>query len=360
MPARVPDNVVRSRDGSGGAGNFRFNLPPGLFGGGDPGTFGPPVVPPGEFIPPFVPPPAGGGKEQTPPPQPPDSFPLPTPAPFGMSFPTGPTGDRDIDRAFRDRFLEFLRALGILTPLPGVGKLPKARDAFPKRQPRGVDDQVNERKVLEREVFRENLPVPAGPRRSRGSEEILREQARKRLAKRAAGAIIGAGVMTIPGSTPQTGRVSPDEIGEIVVTPKKRTRVLGPPPAPKRGSATRPKRPKFTLPGVSLPGLGGVAAILVGAGGAAILSRLNRPRLRIVDTAGRVRTPTGIEDVPVGSGLSSAFTGFPLTQSQPRLSESNCQIVQRRRRKKGRCREGFFRETPGRTKYITWRSRKCP
>jgi hypothetical protein len=33
--------------------------------------------------------------------------------------------------------------------------------------------------------------------------------------------------------------------------------------------------------------------------------------------------------------------------------------VKRRRRKKGQCRQGYFREFPDRTEYITWSKRKC-
>lgn len=48
----------------------------------------------------------------------------------------------------------------------------------------------------------------------------------------------------------------------------------------------------------------------------------------------------------------------PEPQPQPDQAE-RCQEVQRRRRKKGKCREGFFVETPTSTRYITWREREC-
>lgn len=38
---------------------------------------------------------------------------------------------------------------------------------------------------------------------------------------------------------------------------------------------------------------------------------------------------------------------------------AECQIVKRRRRRKGKCREGFFNEMPGSTKYTTWRVKDC-
>lgn len=37
-----------------------------------------------------------------------------------------------------------------------------------------------------------------------------------------------------------------------------------------------------------------------------------------------------------------------------------CESVQRKTRKKGQCRQGYFREYPNRTEFITWSKRKCP
>lgn len=51
---------------------------------------------------------------------------------------------------------------------------------------------------------------------------------------------------------------------------------------------------------------------------------------------------------------------LPLAQPQPtRQAEEKCQEVKRRRRRKGVCREGFFREFPGKTQFVTWREREC-
>ena len=55
-------------------------------------------------------------------------------------------------------------------------------------------------------------------------------------------------------------------------------------------------------------------------------------------------------------------TALPFQSPQPQPlpdTAEQCQVVRRRRRKKGRCREGFFRETATETKFITWRSRSC-
>lgn len=47
---------------------------------------------------------------------------------------------------------------------------------------------------------------------------------------------------------------------------------------------------------------------------------------------------------------------FPQQATQP---DRRCQEVKRRRRRKGKCREGFFREFPGKTRYVTWREVDC-
>jgi len=63
--------------------------------------------------------------------------------------------------------------------------------------------------------------------------------------------------------------------------------------------------------------------------------------------------------------IPSTLVPFPGLdpQLQPQLRQptptQQCQIVKRRRRRKGRCREGFFVERPGDTKFITWRERAC-
>jgi hypothetical protein len=53
----------------------------------------------------------------------------------------------------------------------------------------------------------------------------------------------------------------------------------------------------------------------------------------------------------------------PLPFAQPTPTTSGrcppCEQVKRRRRKKGQCRQGYFREFPDRTEYITWSKRKC-
>ena len=46
-------------------------------------------------------------------------------------------------------------------------------------------------------------------------------------------------------------------------------------------------------------------------------------------------------------------------QPNPETDPERCRAVKRRRRRKGRCKEGFFAEFPGRTEYIEWREVDC-
>jgi len=48
--------------------------------------------------------------------------------------------------------------------------------------------------------------------------------------------------------------------------------------------------------------------------------------------------------------------GVPLQETNP---DRKCKEVKRRRRKKGKCQEGFFKEFPNRTRFITWRETDC-
>ena len=59
--------------------------------------------------------------------------------------------------------------------------------------------------------------------------------------------------------------------------------------------------------------------------------------------------------------------GFSFAQAQSdirqktrtRQKTKECQEVLRRRRRKGKCREGFFEELPGKTRFTTWRIKDC-
>lgn len=50
---------------------------------------------------------------------------------------------------------------------------------------------------------------------------------------------------------------------------------------------------------------------------------------------------------------------LPRSASSTSSRARECEEVPRRRRRRGRCREGFFEELPGRTRFITWRTVEC-
>lgn len=74
-----------------------------------------------------------------------------------------------------------------------------------------------------------------------------------------------------------------------------------------------------------------------------------------------VGTPVGTATpTPAPPGSPPPPGGLPGAgrSSQPR-QDRRCQEVRRRRRRKGKCREGFFEERPGKTRFITWRTVNC-
>jgi hypothetical protein len=291
----------------------------------------------------------GGGLPLAgPPPQrrtpPPSTTRAPSRGALKQAFPIPQRGDEDED--FEKQAL--IRLLEVLYGAPILGT---ARRVSPPRRPtiKTLPDRPVSQRILIDQGWSKagQLPIPAGPRRV-VTKEKQRAAARKRLAKIGiTGALAGA---VLRSSTPVP------TIPEIVVTPKGRTVDLTkvrpkPTPAPSRPTtpATPPKVTIGTLrklfPWLALP----------------IFATLSRPRIRVQTPAGDIRDATTVSDVPLPTNVAvPLLTGLPLTQTQPvRLSSRDCQIVTRRRRRKGRCREGFFRETPTGTKYITWRSKKC-
>lgn len=69
------------------------------------------------------------------------------------------------------------------------------------------------------------------------------------------------------------------------------------------------------------------------------------------------------QEPPIGTDAPPDLTTFQPSDltSQPPTSrgQQRCEEVKRRRRRKGKCREGFFRELPGKTQFITWREGDC-
>lgn len=75
-----------------------------------------------------------------------------------------------------------------------------------------------------------------------------------------------------------------------------------------------------------------------------------------------VPPPVGsIQPVPSlpGTVLPSLSPNFARQAQRDRTRDKECQVVKRRRRRRGKCREGFFREEPGKTTFTTWRTVDC-
>jgi hypothetical protein len=66
--------------------------------------------------------------------------------------------------------------------------------------------------------------------------------------------------------------------------------------------------------------------------------------------------------MPLSPGPSIGVIQLPTQQPFPQQAtqaDRKCQEVKRRRRRKGKCREGFFREYPNKTRFVEWREVDC-
>lgn len=86
--------------------------------------------------------------------------------------------------------------------------------------------------------------------------------------------------------------------------------------------------------------------------------RIGEPQPR-VDRPTQPLTPVQPTGLPSPTPFAAPFPQ-PQPQPQPGPQQADpCQEVKRRRRRKGKCREGFFKEFPGKTRFITWRTVDC-
>ncbi len=71
-------------------------------------------------------------------------------------------------------------------------------------------------------------------------------------------------------------------------------------------------------------------------------------------------SPWGAPSSPTPlTALGPQPVGLPQPQLDPEPEQQKCEQVARRRRRKGQCRQGYFREYPDRTTYTTWSTRTC-
>jgi len=84
------------------------------------------------------------------------------------------------------------------------------------------------------------------------------------------------------------------------------------------------------------------------------------PRAPVLTPVSVPRVPSPELPTPSQFVDPKIFTTVPQpTRTPTRTPTRRCEEVKRRRKRKGKCREGFFREFPDRTQFITWRTRKC-
>lgn len=138
------------------------------------------------------------------------------------------------------------------------------------------------------------------------------------------------------------------------------------PPTPESPAPISPKIPlpnpgpaAFPAPG-PLPGA--IPSVFPGPGPAQLPFFVSFPEFSpIADSP-----PPVIGDpellTPLGTPVQSFVAGtanVPSAQPSAQAQQSQCREVKRRRRRKGKCREGFYREFPGKTQFTPWREVNC-
>lgn len=385
---RLKGIVVVSGEGGGGFGSPLVGgsgagflgsqtLRPGTGGGGRPVASPPPSVPPSMPVP--QPP-----SPRPPAPLPPTGGPLPPPAPPPGQSPPGrpiPSPGR-LPKIFRGSPVGF--GIGIiLDQLWGIITDEDFEIDTPRRTAGDIFAELF-RRILGGVEFRGprpgTVPVPAPPKPAR--PPITRPPG-----TRAPGPVLG----TVIGPAPT---------GPIAVPQRNFPRRPMPPPPPvarpnvpipqpqpqivPRGPSVQPGRP----PQIAVPGQ--IPSVPRPVVPSRTTAPTRAPSRSPAATTGII-TPLTIFGLTyaVGRGLTRDSArdvlrdrtrdlvrdfqpdplANPFAQPQPqtggrvrspgRAATSDCVEVQRRRRRKGKCREGFFRETRDSTRYETWRVRDC-
>lgn len=331
----------------GGDQSFGWEFFPGDTVRGSRGRTRPPFQPPPGRLPP---PPTVAPPVPAPPP---NTFPLPgaTPVPparppFG--FPTGPAAN---DPVFGLGRILVRKGLGIL------GAFGVIADILTLISERGLE-QAFEDLILEKVV---------GARRAR----IMTERAPREVIVRDPPPDPGTEILfpdappppRIPDPFPIPGRIPVEIPGpirvEVPIGPSVPDILLPRPQAPTIPAPQPTPTPRTTPAGLPRPN---IRAFPLGLPGPGIGPRSvpGPQNFPLQDPLPLTPPQPGVPPLPGIRGFPFAGpTTLAQPQPAPQPAQDRCQVVKRRRRKKGRCREGFFRETPTQTKYVTWRSRKC-
>lgn len=137
------------------------------------------------------------------------------------------------------------------------------------------------------------------------------------------------------------GRTVADAVSRARTSP-----TLGRAPASQRSAST-----------VQITGPGLLTTALTGLGIGSIFSRLAGSSPAATAVQAQLGAATGAPPVAVGVLPAPIIAGArPPTRTG---AQRQCVEVKRRRRRRGKCREGFFEELPSRTRFITWRTVDC-
>ena len=224
------------------------------------------------------------------------------------------------------------------------------------------------------QIFRRKIELDK--ERARRVEEAELERAAERKARRTREGLL----KTIPNPL-EIPSTAPAESPEIIVvaprpifeSPVEIPDISAPPTVP---APVSPTIPTPTLPGPSpifapIPGFGVPGPAPLPAPNpfpfpGTFPLGLPRSFPRAFPVSFPIFTPVGdigltpLEPVGVPSGGTGlGFIELPDPSAQPKAQAQQCEAVERRRRKKGKCRSGFFRERPGSTDFITWHEGEC-
>ena len=370
---------------------------------GEPFGFGQPPFDPRQFLPPELRPPFGGGPGRGPdmPDQDPPISPGPTVPAVSGFFPSAlgflqRQREKELDKILKQAAKRGIgRILG-----PGIFVIIAAevvKDVILKRQQRRIDEEVT-RQDIEFERIQERIKRQIEARER--EPEILPEieipipgrvtpTRRTTPTRRPQRAVPVPEVEPLPPirrrpvRIPETRPADPIEPGRPA-----RPRIPGPIPAePGRSPVRRRQLPdadqeeqaEVSAPEVVLPGT---------ARSRAEQARRARERARARSRArtratGRAATPGGIFLLPLLGVAPATATGpalatppivaappvvgvppsppvsRPVSRGTRRRECKPCEEVKRKRKRRGKCEEGFFRQTASGTQFTTWRTRNC-
>lgn len=318
-----------------------------------------PIIPPEitrtppKPVPPSTPPAPG--------PIPPQKLPVPEPRP-GPIFKEGPLSKipKEVLRAVAlSKIVGAILTGASIPPVPTEppAKTERAKREAAKREAKRQIEEKLRRKRTEERIAKQSGPIRRGPIKRQGTPDFGKESPDIPDQMRRPPPPGSEGPPEIPpDEKAKLVRRIGDQVGRSIIFDQIEDR-LG-----DKDVREATRKAKSSGKGPSRAGLGGAALFVGGSLAAlALLSQRRSRQLGIVPSAITPPVPTPTppprpRPTPTPTPTPSPFgPGARL----PTVGQRNCEIVQRRRRRKGKCREGFFREKPNSTEFITWRTKEC-